>query len=157
MSSKLPLPSSPAAYNRMKAVRRSGTKAERLLRQVLDELGLQYETDTCPIPNFTRRADILFPHEKIAVFVDGCFWHGCPIHGTWAKANAEFWRKKIEANKRRDEDTNRKLTEHGWQVVRVWEHENPYDAATRISTLLENITWHSVLSSTGDFDCTTEQ
>lgn len=147
MISKSPLPSSSAARNRMKAVQRSGTKAERLLRQALDELGLQYETDARPIPNSTRRADILFPQEKIAVFVDGCFWHGCLIHGTWAKANAEFWRKKIEANKRRDEDTNFELIQSGWQVVRVWEHEDPNEAALRISALLEDSTKRCDVSS----------
>jgi DNA mismatch endonuclease, patch repair protein len=60
----------------------------------------------------------------VAVFVDGCFWHGCPIHGTSPKANAEWWKEKIEANERRDRDTDRELTEQGWRVVRIWEHEN---------------------------------
>jgi DNA mismatch endonuclease (patch repair protein) len=65
--------------------------------------------------------------------VDGCFWHGCPEHGTWPKENADWWRSKIEANTARDRDTNSRLTAAGWQVIRVWEHEDPVAAANRIS------------------------
>ncbi len=133
MSSKPPTPSSSAARSRMSAIHRADTKAERLLQQELNKLNLHYETDACPIPNSIRKADILFPQEKVAVFVDGCFWHGCPIHGTQAKANAEFWRRKIEVNQIRDLDTNRLFIEHGWLVVRVWEHESPSEAADRIA------------------------
>lgn len=122
-------PSSQAARNRMKAVRRSGTQAEESLREALSELGLEFQVDVRPLPKSSRKADILFPGEKVAVFVDGCFWHGCPIHGTHAKANPEFWRDKIEANKRRDSDTNRQLQENGWLVIRTWEHENPQEVA----------------------------
>jgi len=129
-------PSSPAARNRMKAVRHSGTKAELMLRDALDQLGLTYEVDARPVPESTRKADILFRNERIAVFVDGCFWHGCPVHGTQAKANAEFWNKKIEANHRRDEDTNRFLQTKGWVVIRVWEHENANEAASKIAQTL---------------------
>jgi DNA mismatch endonuclease (patch repair protein) len=93
----------------MKSVRRSGTKPEVSLQEALHGNGLKYQVDARPLPNSTRKADILFPTELIAVFVDGCFWHGCPFHGTQAKANAEFWLAKIKANKRRDRDTNRKL------------------------------------------------
>jgi DNA mismatch endonuclease (patch repair protein) len=81
------------------------------------------------IPGLRRTADIAFPKLRIAVFVDGCFWHGCPEHGTWPKQNAEWWRDKIQTNQRRDADTDSKLAEAGWQVVRIWEHEHP-DAAT---------------------------
>lgn len=133
MTPKSALPSSQAAHNRMKAVRRSGTKAEDLLRKALTELGLEYQVDARPIPESSRKADILFPNEKVAVFVDGCFWHGCPIHGTQAKANAEFWHEKIEVNKRRDLDTNRTLEETGWFVFRVWEHDDPQEIANRIA------------------------
>lgn len=125
-------PSSLAAHNRMKAVRRSGTKAEVLLQHALGNLGLDFQVDVRPISSFNRRADILFPDRKVAVFVDGCFWHGCPIHGTQPKANAEFWKNKIETNKRRDLETNRTLEDAGWLVIRVWEHENMEDVARRI-------------------------
>ena len=120
----------------MIAVRRSDTTAETEIRQALDNLGLIYETNDRPLTDLARTADILFRAERVAVFVDGCFWHGCPIHGTQAKANAEFWRKKIEANHRRDLDTNRKLTERDWMVVRVWEHEAADEAANRIAEIV---------------------
>jgi DNA mismatch endonuclease (patch repair protein) len=70
-----------------------------------------------------RTADIVFTRWRIAIFVDGCFWHGCPIHGTRPKSNAAFWREKIAVNVARDEDTNHRLEELGWLVVRIWEHE----------------------------------
>jgi len=68
----------------------------------------------------------------MAIFVDGCFWHGCPEHGTWPRKNAKFWREKIEANKRRDRSTDTALRDAGWRVVRVWEHESAAQAARRI-------------------------
>lgn len=129
--------SSRVASNRMKAVRRTGTQAELALRQALNELGLEYETNARPLPDFNRRADILFREARIAVFVDGCFWHGCPIHGTQAKTNAEFWRKKIEANRSRDQDTNERLAENGWLVIRIWAHESPVASAERIMAELK--------------------
>lgn len=131
-----PPPSSEAARRRMKAVRRTGTAAELALREALDAYGLIYEVDTQPLPHLRRRADILFRRERIAVFVDGCFWHGCPEHGTQAKAHARFWAEKIERNKRRDEDTNRELEAAGWKVIRIWEHEDPREAAKEIWLLL---------------------
>lgn len=124
------------AHNRMKSVRRTGTKAELLLQQALDSMGFKYKVNASVIPNSTRKADIIFLKEKIVVFVDGCFWHGCPLHGTKAKANAEFWYLKIKANKRRDKDTNRKLEKEGWLVIRVWEHEDPKEAAAKIADLV---------------------
>ena len=74
---------------------------------------------------------------KVAVFVDGCFWHGCPDHGTWPKKNASFWKQKIEQNQARDRETNRYLEELGWAVVRVWEHEDAGLACERIVNLVE--------------------
>jgi len=72
---------------------------------------------------FTVRPDFVFPKSRTAVFVDGCFWHGCPKHGTKPKGNASFWRKKFAVNKARDRRVNRALRRAGWQVLRVWEHE----------------------------------
>ena len=88
MISKAPGPSSPSARNRMIAVRRSDTRAETEIRQALDNLGLTYEINARPVIDLARTADMLFRAERVAVFVDGCFWHGCPIHATQAKANA---------------------------------------------------------------------
>ena len=71
----------------------------------------------------TGKPDFVFPKLKLAVFVDGCFWHGCPLHATQPKINAAFWRKKIAANQARDRLVNRTLRSLGWRVLRVWEHE----------------------------------
>jgi DNA mismatch endonuclease (patch repair protein) len=71
--------------------------------------------------------------------VDGCFWHGCPKHGTWPKENAEWWRQKIERNMARDRDTDAKLTRAGWVSLRVWEHDDPADAAARIAAVVMSI------------------
>jgi DNA mismatch endonuclease (patch repair protein) len=83
-----------------------------------------------------READVLFGPAKVAVFVDGCFWHGCPEHATWPKTNADFWRAKIEGNRRRDRDTDERLASAGWLAVRVWEHEDPIQAAARVRALV---------------------
>jgi DNA mismatch endonuclease, patch repair protein len=72
---------------------------------------------------FSVRPDFIFQRPKIAVFVDGCFWHGCPKHVIWPKGNAAFWKKKILANKARDRRVNRVLRTQGWKVIRVWEHD----------------------------------
>ena len=79
-----------------------------------------------------RRADIAFTRARVAVFVDGCFWHGCPKHMTWPKANAAWWKEKIETNERRDRDTDRRLRSDGWRVLRFWEHESTARAAAAV-------------------------
>ena len=80
--------------------------------------------------------DFIFPKKKIVVFVDGCFWHGCPEHASWPKSNAQFWRDKIEANRARDADTDRRLSASGWRVIRVWAHERVGEAAERIENVV---------------------
>ena len=133
-----PKPSSSAAHNRMKAVRREGSAAEIALRKALDAHLMQYALNEQPIPDLNRWADIVFREEKVAVFVDGCFWHGCPLHGTQAKSNAAFWSAKIERNKERDSDTNQRLEEAGWMTIRIWEHDDPEAAAIRIASALRD-------------------
>lgn len=115
----------------MKAQRRRDTKPETELRSELHRRGLRFRVDH-PLPGSRRRADIVFTRLEIAVFVDGCFWHGCPEHGTLPKASGPWWREKLRANRDRDEDTNRRLSGRGWSVLRVWEHEDPVQAANRI-------------------------
>jgi DNA mismatch endonuclease (patch repair protein) len=83
--------------------------------------------------------DVVFPGSRTAVFIDGCFWHGCPKHRTWPKNNAKWWRAKIEANMARDRDTDEKLTVAGWFVVRIWEHEAVGDAADRIEAAVRRL------------------
>jgi DNA mismatch endonuclease, patch repair protein len=116
----------------MKATPRRDTPAELRIRRVLHARGLRYSVDVKPLPNSPRRADIVFRRALLAVFVDGCFWHGCPLHASWPKTNARFWREKINANRRRDEDTNLRLRDAGWLVIRAWEHEQPEKVAVRI-------------------------
>lgn len=132
----IPKPSSVEARNRMRANRSRDTKPEKALRSLLHRRGLRFRVDVSPIPGVRRRADLVFPRARVAVFVDGCFWHGCPQHATWPKANADFWREKIETNRQRDEDTNRKFAEAGWVVVRVWEHEPVVGASLQIEQLV---------------------
>ena len=93
--------------------------------------GLRYRVDM-RLPGMRRRADVAFVGLKIAIFVDGCFWHACPVHGTWPKANAPWWKNKILNNVRRDRDTDAHLQASGWLVLRFWEHEDMLKAATRV-------------------------
>ena len=120
--------------NVMRAIPSRGTRPEVLMR--LGFVRSKFKGWRMHSVRLPGKPDFVFPTKKIAVFVDGCFWHGCPIHGTQAKANAEFWHEKIEANKRRDMDTNRKLEENGWLVIRAWEHENPQEVAKRIDKVV---------------------
>jgi DNA mismatch endonuclease (patch repair protein) len=107
------------------------TQVELALRKALHAAGMRYRVHRRPVKGVRREADIVFTAVKVAVFVDGCFWHGCPEHATWPKTNAEFWRAKIEGNRRRDLDTDARLAEAGWLAVRVWEHE-PIESAARV-------------------------
>lgn len=127
-----PSPSSEAARARMRAAKPRDTAPEIALRSALRRKGLCFQIDERPLQSLNRRADIVFRSAKVAVFVDGCFWHGCPIHGTRAKANAEYWNWKIKQNQERDLDTNRRLEAAGWVVIRVWEHEAPEEASQKI-------------------------
>ena len=116
----------------MLANKRRDTSAELEIRRTLHARGLRYRVDFAPVPGLRRRADIVFTRARVAVFVDGCFWHGCPIHGTSPKRNADYWGPKLAANAARDRDTDQRLEDAGWQVLRFWEHEGPEAAASRI-------------------------
>ena len=128
--------SSDAASRRMRATRRRDTLPERLLRSELHRRGLRYRVDYPVLPR--RRADVVFPVRQLAVFVDGCFWHGCPVHGTLAKANAAFWKAKISANRERDHNTDVRLAGAGWEVVRIWEHQSMSEAADFIEAIVRD-------------------
>jgi DNA mismatch endonuclease, patch repair protein len=121
----------------MRAQRERDTGIERAIRSLLHARGLRFRIHRRLLKGTRREVDVVFPGAKVAVFVDGCFWHGCPDHGTWPRNNAGFWRSKIEGNVRRDRDTDARLEADGWTVVRVWEHEAPADAAARIADAVE--------------------
>lgn len=120
----------------MQGNRNRDTKPELALRSRLHALGLRYRVSTRPVPDVRHTADVVFTRARIAVFVDGCYWHGCPEHHRPARKNSEFWTGKIEANRRRDAQVNQMLTQAGWQVVRIWEHEDPVEAAQRIEAMV---------------------
>ncbi|QIG49475.1 very short patch repair endonuclease [Nordella sp. HKS 07] len=121
----------------MARVRQKGTKAEIDLRKALHTKRLRYRLHVPLLTKPRRVADIVFSRTRVAIFVDGCFWHGCPEHASWPKSNADFWREKIETNRARDAETDRLLQSLGWRVVRVWAHENADDAAHRIAQIVE--------------------
>lgn len=127
-----PAASTPTIQGRMQRQRRKDTKPELSLRRALFAMGLRYRVDRAVGPGTRRRADIVFGPARVAVFVDGCFWHSCPLHRTQPKANAAWWAEKLAGNVQRDRATDRRLGELGWLVLRVWEHEAPQDAAERV-------------------------
>ncbi|WP_439923642.1 very short patch repair endonuclease [Nitrobacter sp. JJSN] len=120
----------------MARVRQKGTGAELSLRQALHARGLRYRLQVPLLTKPRRVADIVFSSARVAIFVDGCFWHGCPEHASWPKSNAQFWRDKIETNRARDVDTDRRLSASGWHVIRVWAHERACEAAERIENVV---------------------
>lgn len=127
-------PTDSKSSGRMRKQRRSDTRPEIQIRKALHAKGLRFRVSYRPIIDLRRTADIVFPGARIAVFADGCFWHGCPEHSRDTKSNTKWWADKIAANRERDEDTTKRLTSAGWTVIRVWEHEEPGAAADRIAS-----------------------
>ena len=135
---RVPISTSESVSRRMANTGQRDTPAEMKIRRRLHGMGLRYRVDIPVLKGLRRRPDIVFNKARVAVFVDGCFWHGCPEHGTWPKRNAAFWRGKIETNRSRDRDTNERLAAAGWKVIRVWEHEDPDEAAERIASVVRD-------------------
>lgn len=132
-----PFASSAGVQQRMSRLARRDTGPELALRRVLHRRGLRYFVHRRPLPELRRQADVVFPTSKVAVFVDGCFWHGCPDHGRRVhRTNGWYWPEKIRGNVERDRDTDARLSAAGWTVVRVWEHDDPTAAAERIHHLM---------------------
>jgi DNA mismatch endonuclease, patch repair protein len=123
----------------MRNTRQRDTSPELALRSALHRRGLRFYVDRSPIAGSRRRADVVFPRARVAVYVDGCFWHSCPEHGTSPRANAKWWREKLERNRQRDRDTDRNLFDVGWMVVRVWEHDDADEAATRVAAAVDGL------------------
>jgi DNA mismatch endonuclease, patch repair protein len=125
-----------ATSRRMSRQRTRDTEPEMLLRRELHRRGLRYRVDAA-LPGLPRRrADVLFTRARVAVFVDGCFWHGCPEHKTAPASNGAWWATKLARNIERDRETDAHLRSFGWTVLRVWEHEDIQHAATDIEQMV---------------------
>ena len=116
----------------MSRIRGKDTVPEMTLRRALWARGLRYRLHY----RITGRPDIVFPGQKTAIFIDGCFWHGCPAHRTHPKNNADFWRTKIENNIARDADVTKILEAEGWTVLRFWEHQIKLELSSIVDRIL---------------------
>ena len=121
----------------MRSNRGRDTGPELAVRRELHRRGRRYFVNRRPVATIRRTSDISFPRSKLAVLIDGCFWHGCPQHRTWPKTNSEFWREKIEKNIARDAETARLWEEEGWEVLRFWEHQSVAEIVSTIEARLE--------------------
>ena len=136
LEARLPTPPGPSSDNARAVMignRGVDTSPERALRAALHARGLRYFKNRRPVRSLACRADIVFPSQRIAVFVDGCFWHRCPIHGVSPRTNSTYWRAKLDRNVARDRRNDEALLAAGWQVIRVWEHEDPEETADAIA------------------------
>lgn len=120
----------------MRANRGRDTGPEKAVRSTLHRLGLRYRVNTRPEPTLRRTADIVFRPSRVAVFVDGCFWHSCPVHGTRPSTHSAFWHDKLERTLERDRETTGALEQAGWLVLRFWEHEDPEEVALRVKDVV---------------------
>ena len=128
-----PFPATPGRSVNMKANRRTDTKPELALRAALHARGYRYRKDfRLDLPLRRVRPDIAFTSRKVAVFLDGCFWHACPAHGTKPKSNEWYWSPKLARNVERDRAADEALTQAGWTVVRLWEHVSLDDAVDAV-------------------------
>jgi DNA mismatch endonuclease (patch repair protein) len=109
----------------MQAQKTTGTKIELQVRRGLHARGYRYRVDRRLLPDHPYRGDIVWSSRRMVVFLDGCFWHGCPVHGTAPKSNRNWWHAKIEGNRQRDRRVDEILRQRGWTVLRFWEHDDP--------------------------------
>lgn len=135
----MPEPLDDVVRRRMERQARRDTSVELEIRRRLHALGYRYRVDHRLEPSLRSRGDIVFTRRRVVVFVDGCFWHGCPYHATTPKNNAEWWQEKLAANVARDERNRRALEALGWTVIRVWEHEETDSALSRIVGVLDEM------------------
>jgi DNA mismatch endonuclease (patch repair protein) len=121
----------------MRGNTRSDTRPEIELRRELHALGLRFRKNySIRLEGVVRHLDVAFPRQRVAVFVDGCFWHGCSVHGTTPGRNAQYWAAKMERTLSRDRAVNAALRQEGWTVVRIWEHVSPKTAAIEVREVL---------------------
>ncbi|WP_406100271.1 very short patch repair endonuclease [Streptomyces sp. NBC_01013] len=131
-------PSSPGVAARMSRQASRDTAPEVAVRKLLHASGYRYRLNE-RVPHMPRRTiDIAFTRAKVAVFMDGCFWHGCPEHATQPKANAEWWRQKLDRNMARDAETTAHLVTEGWTVLRFWEHQSPVLVAEQVAEVVDS-------------------
>lgn len=123
----------------MKSNRGRDTGPECAVRRILHGRGLRYRVDYAPLGG-RRRADIVFTRQRLAIFIDGCFWHCCPEHGTQPKRNSAYWAPKLKRNVERDREADGLLRSAGWTVLRFWEHETPEQVANAIVEALRRLT-----------------
>lgn len=123
----------------MQANRYRDTSLELSVRRLVHSRGLRYRVDIRPEAEIRRRADLVFRRARVAVFLDGCFWHGCELHYRSPSQNAEFWDGKIRHNRERDVETTRLLEERGWAVLRFWEHEKAESIAACIESAIRQL------------------
>ena len=133
-----PIAADPAVSKRMSRNRRRDTRPERALRQALHTRGLRFRVDH-PVraADVTVRPDVVFTRWRVAVFIDGCFWHGCPQHGNAPRRNVDYWGPKLERNAARDRRVDTALSAAGWHVIRAWEHESTHATARRVLAALD--------------------
>ena len=117
----------------MQGNRSSDTTPERAVRSALHRRGVRFRKNARPVAALRCSADVVFSRSRVAVFIDGCYWHGCPIHGTSPSTNAAYWRAKLDANVARDRRNDSELAALGWTVLRFWEHEDPESVADQIA------------------------
>ena len=130
---RTPSPSSAAVSAQMKRMRRRDTAPELAIRRALTARGLRYRLQRRDLPG---TPDIVFVSARVAIFVDGCFWHGCPDHGVLPKSNRDWWRCKLAATRRRDENKDRALADAGWLPIHVWEHDDPSSVAATVEEVV---------------------
>jgi DNA mismatch endonuclease, patch repair protein len=128
-----PRPSSRAIRSQMQGNRSQDTRPEVAVRSALHRIGLRFRKNRRPAPHLRFRADVVFPTDRVVLFVDGCFWHACPDHGTTPRTNSDYWSAKLERNLARDARNQAILEQEGWLVLRAWEHEDPSDVAARVA------------------------
>ncbi|MGW0393907.1 very short patch repair endonuclease [Streptomyces sp. NPDC003042] len=124
--------SSAARRRNMQAIRSRDTKPEQVVRRLVHAHGLRYRVAARPLSDLRRTADLVFRPAKVAVFIDGCYWHGCPVHYIAPRTNPGYWSEKVAGNIARDRDTDAQLRQAGWTVLRFWEHESPEASADQI-------------------------
>jgi len=130
-----PVPASAGVSLRMSRQKRRDTLPEVELRRALHAMGARFRVDQ-PLPGMPRRrADVVFTRVRLAVFVDGCFWHCCPEHASYPRANSEWWRAKLVRNVERDRETDGALLAAGWTVLRFWEHDDMHAAAESVAAM----------------------